>query len=204
MLRRLIALAGCCLVLACAAAQEVAPPLPRSAVFFAQDDQALDRFEENPARTRPMVDALVRAVTGQRDPVKAWRSLVTPADRVGIKVATAGGRYFSSHHGVVAAVIAGLEQAGVPRSRIVIWDRLSDELSAAGFVSQRGGYSVRAVDPPAGYDREATIVAPVLGKLMWGDLLFQEKQRRPMGKAKEEADQVKAQLEEAGATVELK
>ncbi len=188
MFRRIIATALAGLALARAGAQEVAPPPPHSTVFFAQDDQAIEGFEENASRTRPMVDALVLAATGKSDLANAWRSLIGPTDRVGIKVATAGGRYFSSHRGVVEALVSGMEKAGIPRSRIVIWDRNSEDLRIAGFLPRRGGPDVRAIDPPAGFDRDAKIVAPVLGKLMWGDLLFVEKQRRPLGKAKDEDD----------------
>ena len=190
MFRRFIATAISALALSCVEAQETPLPPPRSTVFFAQDDQALEGFEENASRTRPMVDALVLAVTRKSDLASAWRSLVAPTDRVGIKVATAGGPYFSSHRGVVEALIAGMEHAGIPRNRIVIWDRNSEELHAAGFLPKRDGYEVRAIDPPAGFDRDATIAAPVLGKLMWGDLVFVEKQRRPLGKAKDESDQL--------------
>ena len=168
-----------------------APPAePTSTVFFAQDDQSIDRFAENPERSRAMVNALVLAATGQTDLAKAWRSLVTPADRVGIKVATAGGRTFSSHHGVVSAIVSGLEAAGVPRERILVWDRNSDDLRAAGYLPRADRYEVRAIDPPRGFDRDAPITTPMLGKLMWGDLLFAEKQRVPFGKGKDESDQL--------------
>ena len=150
----------------------------------------MDRFVENPERSRAMVNALVRATTGQTDLAKAWRSLVTPADRVGIKVATAGGRTFSSHHGIVSAIVSGLEAAGVPRARILVWDRNSDDLRAAGYLPRQDRYDVRAIDPPRGLDREAPITTPMLGKLIWGDLLFAEKQRVPFGKGKEEGDQL--------------
>jgi hypothetical protein len=161
-----------------------------STVYFAHDEQAIDRLLENPERSRAMVNDLVMAVTGAAEITKAWRSLVSPADRVGIKITTAGGRSFSSHHGIVSAITAGLESAGVPRDRIVIWDRNSDDLKAAGFLPRTERCEVRAIDPPRGFDREAEISAPVLGKLMWGDLLFVEKLRVPFGKQKSENDQL--------------
>jgi hypothetical protein len=160
----------------------------KSQVFQAQDDQAIERFEERPERSRAMVDALVLAVTGQADLAKAWRTLVSPADRVGIKVSTAGGPSFSSHRGVVAAIVAGLGMAGVPRERIVIWDRNSAELRAAGFLPR--GREVVGIDPPQGFDREAQINLPMLGKLIWGDVLFAEKQRVPFGKQRSDGDQL--------------
>ena len=136
-----------------------------------------------------MVDRLVCAVTGQTEVARAWQTLVTPADRVGIKVAASGGRYFGSHRGIVEAIVSGLEQAGVPRSHVVVWDREMDDLRAAGFVRERGGYEVASVPPITGYDRKAIFSAPILGKLIWGDALFAEKQGK-LGKKLVEADQL--------------
>jgi uncharacterized protein (DUF362 family) len=97
---------------------------------------------------------------------------VKPSDVVGIKVSAAGGRAFSTHPGIVAAVVSGLELAGVPRTRIVIWDRQSEALREAGFIDRQGGPKVKAIDPPRGFDPEAVITAPTLGLLIWGDLNF--------------------------------
>lgn len=180
------------LFLSTAPAAEQLPPavLPAtSTIFSASDPAALDQFEENPAVTRRMVDQLVLAVTQQPDVGKAWRSLVSPADRVGIKVCAAGGRYFASHRGIVEAIVAGLGEAGVPPERIIVWDRDGAELRAAGFIARRGGYQVRGITPTSGYDREAPITAPVLGKLIWGDLLFQDPRKRG-GKRATEAEQL--------------
>ena len=173
------------------AADEVpaaAKPLT-STVWFAQSADAVEQFRENAAVTRRMVDRLVMDATGQGSVAGAWRSLVSPQDRVGIKVATAGAPYCVAHTGVVEAIVAGLELAGVQRKKIIVWDRDRETLRSAGF-DGRSGYAVRAIDPPRGYDREATFTAPVLGKLIWGDLLFREKVRRPDGKRASEADQL--------------
>ncbi|RYD84823.1 MAG: DUF362 domain-containing protein [Verrucomicrobiaceae bacterium] len=156
-------------------AQTPASPAPapqRALIYSVQDSGAIDHFDENPAITRRMTDRLILAATGQTDIAKAWRTLVSPADRVGIKLSTTGGRYLSSHRGVVGAIIDGLESAGVPRSRIVLWDRHEADLRAAGYIPERGGVAIRAIDPPRGFDKDAVLSAPVLGKLIWGDLLF--------------------------------
>ena len=176
-------------VLAAAQSATAAPP-PKSVVWFARDDEAIDKLDENPAVTRRMVDALVLGVTGQPDTAKAWRSLVSPKDRVGIKVSASGGRNFATHFGVVDAVLDGLERAGIPRKQIILWDRDAAGLRAAGFTSKRLGCDVRAIDPPRGWDRDATFSAPVLGKLIWGDLLFVEKQKHALGQKLTEADQL--------------
>ncbi|MDQ3622467.1 MAG: DUF362 domain-containing protein, partial [Verrucomicrobiota bacterium] len=191
MSRFLVALSGAFFLGAEARSAEAPEPVtapdppPTSQVFFAHDPAATNQFIEAPGVTRRMVDRPIMAVTNQASVAGAWRSLVSSSDRVGIKVATAGGSLGSSHVGVVEALVAGLEQAGIPRRQVIVWDRESTGLGIAGFASRRGGYQVRAIDPPDGYDREATITAPVLGRLIWGDLLFMEKTRRPFGRASE-------------------
>ncbi len=119
-----------------------------------------------------MIDDLVLATTHEKDLGKAWRTLVSPSDRVGIKLATSGGRYFSSHPGIVSAILSGLEASGIPRSKVTLWDRESANLRAAGYTEQRGGYALRAIDPPHGWDPKAKVVAPMFGKLIWGDFMF--------------------------------
>ncbi len=144
----------------------------------------MNRFEENPAVTRQMVDALVRTVTGSESTRAAWRELAGTDERVGIKVTTAGGPYFATRRGVVAAAVAGLRDAGV--REIIVWDKSSAALRECGFTSQRLGCEVRGIDPPHGWDRDASFQAPVLGKLIWGDLLFNEKvNARGIGKSED-------------------
>ena len=191
MFRFLPAVAALFLLVPLRAAEQQAPvPVPATSVIFsAQDSFALEQLEENPAVTRRMVDALVLTVTQQPDIARAWRSLVTPADRVGIKVCAAGGRYFASHRGIVEAIVAGLEESGIPPERIIVWDREAEDLRAAGFIAQRGGYQVRGIAPITGYDRAAPLTAPTLGKLIWGDLLFKDPHTHG-GKRVAEAEQL--------------
>ena len=154
-------------------AAPVAQPTGRSLVAIAHDLRAMEGYDENPAVTRQMVDALVRTITGSESTRAAWRELAGTDERVGIKVTTAGGPYFATRRGVVAAAIAGLKDAGV--REIIVWDKSSAALRECGFTPQRLGCEVRGIDPPRGWDREASFQGPVLGKLIWGDLLFSEK-----------------------------
>ncbi|HET6407246.1 MAG TPA: DUF362 domain-containing protein [Chthoniobacteraceae bacterium] len=150
----------------------------------------MERFTENSSVTRRMVDQLVKSATNETDLVRAWRKLVTPKDKVGIKVNAAGGKYFATRIGVVRAMVDGLEQAGVDRKNVIVWDRESSELREAGYDSKRLGVQVRGIDPPRGWDRSAPFAAPTLGKLIWGDLLFSEKNRKGLGKKMVESDQL--------------
>jgi hypothetical protein len=66
----------------------------------------------------------------------------------------------------------------VPRRQVIVWDRSAANLRAAGFDAQSLGCEVRGIEPARGYDRQAMLSAPVLGKLIWGDLLFSEKAQK--------------------------
>ncbi len=48
-------------------------------------------YKTNSRVVRAMVDRLVLAATGQPDLAKAWGSLVSPNDKIGIKISAAGG-----------------------------------------------------------------------------------------------------------------
>ncbi len=149
------------------------PPPGPSLVAVAQNAAAIRDFEEDPAITGPMVDALLRTLTGKSDTASAWRTIAGPGDRFGIKVTCAGGPLFSTRRGVVAAVVAGLQSAGV--KTIIVWDKSAASLRQCGFTPERLGCEVRGIEPPRGWDRTAIFTAPVLGKIIWGDLLFAEK-----------------------------
>jgi len=124
---------------------------------------------------RRMVDSLVCRVTGQRTPAQAWRTLVNPADRVGIKVAASGRSVSGTNPEVVLAVAEGLIEAGVPAKNIIVWDRNYEDLLAAGYDPKSRFYTLEGIDPKTGYDPQAQVSAPVIGKLIWGDSKFGDK-----------------------------
>ena len=72
------------------------------------------------------MNRLVLAVTGQKDLALAWGSLVSPNDKIGIKISAAGGELFTTHRDVVNAIVDGLVAAGHSRSSIIVWDRSLD------------------------------------------------------------------------------
>ncbi len=149
---------------------------PRATVYFAQDSDAISNYQENAPVVRAMVDALVLAVTEKPNLDEAWRSLVQPADRVGIKVSARGGPLFSTHRAVVDAIAEGISRAGVPTKNIVVWDRA--DMVAAGFARPPRDFAVRAIEPITGYNLKAIFSSPVVGRLIWGDALFSRRNRR--------------------------
>lgn len=149
------------------------PPTPPSKVYYAVDSASLSPARvANASVIKRMVDSLVMAVTGQPNVRQAWGSLVKGNDRVGIKVAAAGGAVSGTNPQVVDAIVDGLREAGIPASQIIVWDRNLEDLIAAGFRKDGSRYQLRWVDPKTGYDTKAQVNAPVLGKLIWGDSGF--------------------------------
>ena len=130
----------------------------------------MNGFTPNGPAVEAMTDALVMAVTGQKSVAAAWRSMVAPGDHVGIKIAAAGGRDFSTHAPIVQAVLRGLAEAGVPMSQIVIWDRTDP--AEAGYHFVPGGAGVRCIEPFTGYEPKTVVTMPSIGKLIWGDVDF--------------------------------
>lgn len=163
------------LVFFCAIASAVgqATPAPTpSIVYVAHNPDAIREYKANRLVIHGMVDRLVVAATGQPDLAKAWASLVSPNDKIGIKISAAGGELFTTHHDVVNAIVDGLVTTGHRRESIIVWDRSIAGIRGAGYVPSVDGYQVRAIPAPDGYDPKATVSAPLLGKLVWGDLEY--------------------------------
>jgi len=161
------------LVLFCAIASLVAQvpqtaPTP-SIVYAVHDPASIKDYKTNPRVVREMVNRLVLAVTGQSDVSKAWASLVSPNDRIGIKICAAGGDLFTTHHDIVNAIVDGLVSAGHSRSSIIVWDRSLGGIKGAGYRQGIDGYQLQATAPRDGYDPKAVLSAPLIGKLVWGD-----------------------------------
>ena len=115
-----------------------------------------------------MTNALVLAVTHQPDVASAWRSLIKPNDRVGIKISAAGGELFTTHREIVNTIVDGLVAAGHARRDIIVWDKSLGGIKEAGYTGSEG-YQLKSIPPGTGYDPKATVSAPVLGNLIWGD-----------------------------------
>jgi uncharacterized protein (DUF362 family) len=157
-----------CAVNSAVAQTPQAAPTP-SIVYAVNNPAAIKDYKTNPRVVHEMVNRLVLATTGQSDVSKAWASLVSPNDRIGIKICAAGGDLFTTHHDIVNAVVDGLVAAGHPRSSIIVWDRSLGGIKGAGYRPGIDGYQLQAIAPHDGYDPKAVLSAPLLGKLVWGD-----------------------------------
>jgi uncharacterized protein (DUF362 family) len=142
-------------------------------VYYALDTNAIGPARAiQPRVVRRMIDSLVCRVTGAYSVAAAWRSLLSPQDKVGIKVSAAGRSVSGTNPEVVDAIVEGLTEAGVPSKNIIVWDKSIDDLLATGFKKNGGRYVLQGIDPKHGYDQQAGVSAPVLGKLIWGDSRF--------------------------------
>ena len=164
------------LVLFCAISSGLAQgqqPAPTPSIVYAvRNPDSIKQYKTNPHIVREMVNRLVMAVTGQSDVAKAWGSLVSPGERVGIKISAAGGELFTTHHDIVNAIVDGLAAAGHPRSSIIVWDRSLGGIKEAGYRPSVDGYQVKAIAPHDGYDAKAMQSAALAGKLVWGDFEY--------------------------------
>jgi uncharacterized protein (DUF362 family) len=163
-------------------------------VYYAMDTNAIGPARSIQSRVvRRMVDSLVCGVTGTHSAAEAWRSLVSPDDKVGIKVAAAGRSISGTNPEVVDAIVDGLAEAGVPAKSIIVWDRSIEDLQAAGFKKDGAGYVLEGIDPKTGYDQQSQVSAPVLGKLIWGDSRFGDRSGHRLADLLSGGDQLSSQ-----------
>ena len=157
---------------AAAATPGPTPTATPSIVYAIRNPAAIEQYRVNGPVVRAMVDRLVLAATGQPDVAKAWASLVSPADKVGIKISATGGALFTTHREVVNAIVDGLAAAGVPRGSVIVWDRQLGAIEEAGYRPRSEGYELLPIVGRDGFDPKATFSAPLMGKLIWGDLQY--------------------------------
>lgn len=83
-----------------------------------------------------MIARSMLELTGEKRLKKAWRKFVSPGERIGLKVNPVAGKSLSTSHEVVRAVIAQMEESGIKRSQLTIWDRREFELTDVGFTAE--------------------------------------------------------------------
>ena len=95
----------------------------RARVLIVENPNATYQYQPNAAVVQDMVNRGITNFTGKPTVAEAWRSLVSTQDVVGIKVFSAAGPINGTRPAVVAAVIHGLLDAGLPPNHVIIWDR---------------------------------------------------------------------------------
>ena len=147
-------------------------------VVIVHDHAAILNYEPDELIVQSMVDRGITKFTGKPTVAAAWRSLVSTQDVVGIKVFSAAGQIGGTRPAVVAGVIHGLIDAGVPPKNIIIWDKRAEDLRTAGFFKLADQFGVRAEGAmDTGYEATNYYLpdSAVVGNLVYGDLEFGQK-----------------------------
>jgi uncharacterized protein (DUF362 family) len=131
--------------------QAVSPRLRRQ-----KNDLAFDSARE-------FLDRAMFAVTGKSERAAAWGSLFSAQETVGVKISCLPGRTLSSSPGLVAAIVSGLQAAGLSNKNIIIWERSSRELEKAGYEISRSGLRTMGTDelPGGGYGSRIAVSGAV-------------------------------------------
>lgn len=165
--------------LACAnfaSAQTAAAPVPLSPVILAENPDVVQRFAVNAGMAKSMLDRALVKLTSAPDIGTAWTRLgVTPQDIVGIKITTMGGPLLSTHWALVQAICDGLQEAGLPPSHIIIWDKSEAQMEAAGYTPVEASdahVGIASIFPGTGYDPAVVYKNNLVGSLIWGDSEF--------------------------------
>lgn len=106
-------------------------------VAQASHDKAIANNAPDPAVVDAMLTRTMLGLTGASSIKSAWQEFVTPEDIIGLKVNPVAGKLLSTSPEIVQVIIRQLEESGIPRDHIVIWDRREFELGDAGFTEER-------------------------------------------------------------------
>lgn len=84
-----------------------------------------------------MLKRAMLELTGAEDLKAAWLQFVGPDDIIGLKVNPIAGKLLSTSHALTRSVVRQLEEAGISRKQLVIWDRREVDLRESGFTAER-------------------------------------------------------------------
>lgn len=112
------------------------PGLFPGKVVKVTDEKSVVEGVPSPEAAYKMLQESMLLLTGEKTLKKAWRQFVSPKDIIGLKVNPVAGKLLTTSHAVTGAVIKQLEEAGIPRKNIVIWDRREMQLHETGYTKE--------------------------------------------------------------------
>ncbi len=83
-----------------------------------------------------MIEKAMLDLTGERRLKKAWRKFVAPGEKIGLKVNPVAGKTLTTSHAVTRSIIKQLEESGIDRNDIIIWDRRLMQLHETGYTEE--------------------------------------------------------------------
>ncbi|PKO99750.1 MAG: hypothetical protein CVU13_04280 [Bacteroidetes bacterium HGW-Bacteroidetes-8] len=108
---------------------------PGKVIRVMDEKSVIDGKPQEEAAYRMLSEAML-SLTGEKKLKKAWRQFVGPKDIIGLKVNPVAGKLLTTSHAVTKSVIRQLEEAGIPRENIVIWDRREMQLHETGYTQE--------------------------------------------------------------------
>jgi uncharacterized protein (DUF362 family) len=108
---------------------------------------------------KAVLDASMRRLAGTTRIEDAWAAFFSPKDVVAIKVNAISGKTLSTSPLLAGAIAQGLVSCGVPAKNVLIWDRTTRELDAAGYTvsfSGDGPLCFGTDAPSVGYESSPT------------------------------------------------
>ncbi|KIE59226.1 hypothetical protein A946_00385 [Methylacidiphilum kamchatkense Kam1] len=175
-------------------------------VLIVENPASVVGYEANFSIVKAMFQSALKTYTQKSSSREAWSSFfhISSKDVVGIKINASGGTVMSTRKALVNAIAESLMEAGVPSQHIIVWDKYEDDLYNANYLplTEDSRYLVKSVIPQTGFDPKVFYVNEILGKLIWGDMLFQGLKPSPFEKKQaSDSEENVAKLYEKGVPV---
>ncbi len=134
----------------------------------------ISRFKANPAKVTSAFNTGLIKWSGKPTPAEAWKTLVKPGERIGLRISTTGGNITSTHQSLVQAIVDGLVSAGIQPGDIIVWDKNPHHMISAGYVPMQpdNQWQCKATVDGSGWDPEVFYFHETVGRLIWGDYEF--------------------------------
>lgn len=135
---------------------------------------SVSRFKANPPEVAKAFNAGFLRWSGASSITMAWKSLVQPGERIGLRINTSGGSISSTHPSLVQTIVEGLMQAGISPNDIIVWDKYPHHMMSAGYVPMQpdNQWQCKSTVEGSGWDPEVFYFQETVGRLIWGDHEF--------------------------------
>jgi uncharacterized protein (DUF362 family) len=142
-------------------------PLEKSKVVISREPQLRGTASKpDSAKLLQMLDRSLQSLYSADSPQEAWKKVARPGEVVGLKVNCLAGRGISTSVLLVNVICERLQQAGIPKGNIVVWDRLNSDLESAGFRVATSPHQIRYIGNDVfGYEDDLAIYGSIASRL---------------------------------------
>ena len=113
----------------------------KSTVVLVKSEDVLDnKHIPNQSIVDDMLNKAILSLTGEKDPIAAWKRYIRPSDTVGVKMNV---MMTATHVEVVRAIVKSLQAIGVADDKIIIWDRKKAGVGYEGIVNRNRDFGFR-------------------------------------------------------------